>query len=545
MRRGTLLAVAFLCLAVVWPQPSPADSSDFLAELETHFGAVLADEARVAQWRRAYLETRRSWLEGSLQRGAVVQPQFEEVLAEMGLPRVLSYLPMVESGFRSNATSIMAAGGYWQFIPSTARHYGLTLNRWVDERRDPHISTHAAGRYLAHLYRMFDDWPLALMAYNSGEGRVLGIIRRLGSRDYGEIVRSVRTPGETSNYVAGFVAAAQIAVEPEAYGVLLPVTDEPPTPTDEVAVKGSVDLAFVARELEIDEHDLRTLNPALLQGCTPPEETPYPLRVPEGTGEQLALVLADTPQTLYTRWTEHRVHPGEALSLIAQKYRIPAQDIARFNNLSDLHSIRAGRELVIPIPQGRALPKVADRKRHGSKPAFRDYTRVTHKVASGESLWTIASRYGSTAESVRKWNGLLKREVIHPGDKLLLYVPKGTHPKARRHIARHDPSQPLPPDYRVTSGDTLWTIARRFGVAMEDLAVWNGIATSATLQPDQILRLKPRPFVLHEVVSGESLWEIARHYKTTVKALRRHNQLGGSAIIRPGDTLKIPTVTGV
>jgi len=544
MRRGTLLAITLLCLVAVWPRPSLADPGDFLAELETHFGAVLADDARVAQWRHAYLETRRAWLEGSLQRGAVVQPQFEEVLAEMGLPRVLSYLPMVESGFRPNATSIMAAGGYWQFIPSTARHYGLTLNRWVDERRDPHISTRAAGRYLAHLYRMFDNWPLALMAYNSGEGRVLGIIRRLGSRDYREIARSVRTPGETSNYVAGFVAAAQIAVEPEAYGLMLPITDAPPTPTDEVAVKGSVDLAFVARELEVDEHLLHTLNPALLQGCTPPQETPYPLRVPEGTGEMLAVALADAPQTLYTRWTEHQVRPGEALSLIAQKYRIPARDIARFNNLSDLHSIRAGRELVIPIPQGRALPKVASTKRHGSKPAFRDYTRVTHKVASGESLWTIASRYDSTAENVRKWNGLLKREVIHPGDELLLYVPKGTHPKARRHIARHDPNEPLPPDYRVTSGDTLWTIARRFGVAMEDLAIWNGIATSATLQPDQILRLKPRPFVVHEVVSGESLWEIARHYKTTVDALRRHNQLGGSAVIRPGDTLKIPTMTG-
>jgi membrane-bound lytic murein transglycosylase D len=544
MRRGTLLAIALCCLAAVCPQRSFADPSEFLAELETHFAAVLADEGRLEQWRRAYLERRRAWLEGALQRGAMVQPQFEKVLAEMGLPRVLSYLPMVESGFRPNATSIMAAGGYWQFIPSTARHYGLTLDRWVDERRDPHVSTHAAGRYLAHLYRMFDEWPLALMAYNSGEGRVLGIIRRLGSRDYKEIVRSVRTPGETSNYVAGFVAATQIAVEPEAYGVFVRAPDEPPTPTEEVAVKGSVDLAFVAREIEVDEHDLRVLNPALLQGCTPPQETTYPLRVPEGTGEVLAMALADAPQNLYTRWTAHLVRPGEALSLIARKYQIPSRDIARFNNLKDLHSIRAGRELVIPIPQGRPLPKVASARRHKRQPAFRDYRRVTYKVASGDSLWTIASRYGTTSERVRKWNGLLKREVIHPGDELLLYVPKGSRPKARRHIARHDPNKPLPPDYRVASGDTLWNIARRFGLAMEDLAAWNGITAAAILRPDQILRLKPRPFVVHEVVSGESLWEIARHYKTTVDALRRHNRLGSSGIIRPGDTLKIPTMTG-
>jgi membrane-bound lytic murein transglycosylase D len=541
MKTGILVV---LWLVVGWVPPCAADPATIRDELNTHFADVLADGGRVDQWRRAYLERRREWLEGSLRRATEVQPQFAEVFADMGLPQVLSYLPMVESGFRPGATSIMAAGGYWQFIPSTARHYGLTLSRWVDERRDRDHSTHAAGRYLAHLHRMFDDWPLALMAYNSGEGRVLGIIRRLGSRDYADIVRSVRTPGETSNYVAGFVAAVQIAIDPEAYGLIPPVLDAPPAATEEVMIKGSVDLAFVAQALDVKERRLRTLNPALLEGCTPPQEKPYALRVPAGSGDALREALQRSPDTLYTRWTTHRIKPGEALSLIARKYRIPAEDIARFNDLHDLHSIRAGHDLVIPIPEGRPLPKVASRRRHRSKPAFQDYHRVTHRVVSGESLWSIASRFDTKAESVRKWNGLLRHEIIHPGDRLVLYVPKGTRPKVR-HVVHHDPDKPLPPDYRVRSGDTLWTISRAFDLALEDLARWNGIATTATLHPDQVLRLKPRPFVVHEVVDGDSLWAIARRYKTTVDTLRRQNRLGTKAIIRPGDQIKIPMISGV
>jgi LysM repeat protein len=186
---------------------------------------------------------------------------------------------------------------------------------------------------------------------------------------------------------------------------------------------------------------------------------------------------------------------------------------------------------------------VASRRRQGTKPTFPDYRRVTHKVASGESLWSIASRFGTEAEKVRKWNGLLKREIIHPGEELVLYVPKGTRPR-KRHVVRYNPDQPLPPDYRVRAGDTLWAISRAFDLALEDLARWNGIATSATLHPEQILRLKPRPFVVHEVEVGDSLWAIARRYKTTVDTLRRNNALGAKAIIRPGDHLKIPTISG-
>jgi membrane-bound lytic murein transglycosylase D len=541
MKVGILLA---LWLLVGWLPTCVADPGVIRDELATYFTTVLADGGRVDQWRNTYLKQRRAWLNGTLQRAAAVQPQFAEVFAEMELPQVLSYLPMVESGFRPGATSIMAAGGYWQFIPSTARYYGLTLDRWVDERRDRERSTRAAGRYLARLHRMFDDWPLALMAYNSGEGRVLGIIRRLGSRDYIEIVRSMRTPGETSNYVAGFVAAVQIAIDPGAYGLIAPHAEEP-APTEKVMVKGSVDLAFVAHTLDVGERQLRALNPSLLQGCTPPREAPFALRVPVGTGEALQAALRSSPETLYTRWTTHHIRPGEALSLIARRYQIPADDIARFNNLRDPHSIRAGHELVIPIPQGRSMPKVASRQRRRTKPTFPDYKRVTHKVASGESLWSIAHRFDTAAEKVRKWNGLLKREIIHPGDELVLYVPKRTRPKARHRLVHYDPDQPLPPDYRVKSGDSLWTISRAFHVALEDLARWNGITTAATLHPDQILRLKPRPFVVHEVVDGDSLWAIARRYKTTVETLRRHNELGASAVIRPGDHLKIPTISGV
>ncbi|RMF83071.1 MAG: LysM peptidoglycan-binding domain-containing protein, partial [Nitrospirae bacterium] len=511
------------------------------AELARHFAAVLADAGRLAQWRDAYLHRRRDWLEGTLARAARLQPRFQAVFESMGLPRVLSYLPMVESGFRPHATSIMAAGGYWQFIPSTARHFGLTLDRWVDERRDPEASTRAAGRYLKRLHRTFGDWPLALMAYNSGEGRVLGILRRLGTRDYREVVRSVRTPAETAGYVAGFVAAVQIALDPEQYGVTPPPLPPPEPPVAVVPVRGSIDLTFVARATGVSLSELRRLNPALLMGCTPPREEPYPLRVPATAAAGLRARLASQPQTLYTRWTTHRIRRGEALRSIARRYGIPMEAIARFNRLKDPRLIRAGAELVIPIPEGRHLPRRLRRRRH-RPPAQRDIQRLTYTVRTGDSLWSIARRYGTTAERLRRWNSLLRREPIHPGERLTLYVAKGTRPKARRHRHRRRwrPGEPLPPDYRVVAGDSLWSIARRYGLAVEELARWNGLSTRATLHPGQVLRLKQRPFILHRVRRGESLWQIARRYKTSVQAIRRHNRLGPKATIHPGDRLKIP-----
>ncbi len=554
MRTIVLVALLFAAPTASWAAVEelhlapPTDPNAALrAELATHFGAVLADDGRLAQWRDAYLHRRRDWLEGSLGRAARLQPRFQAILAEMGLPRVLSYLPMVESGFRPRATSIMAAGGYWQFIPSTARHFGLTLDRWVDERRDPEISTRAAGRYLKQLHASFHDWPLALMAYNSGGGRVRGILRRLGTRDYHEVVRSVRTPAETAGYVAGFVAAVQIALDPGRYGVTPPAAPAPAPETTVVKVRGSVDLAYAARAMEVEESLLHRLNPALLQACTPPQESGYPLRVPALAAEALRAQLADNPKTLYTRWTTHRVRRGEALGSIARRYHVPMEDLARFNRLRDPRLIRAGAELVIPIPEGHPLPKATKRRRHRRPPRFQDYRRITYTVRSGDSLWRIASRYGTSAGSVRKWNGLLRRELLHPGDQLTLYVPKGTKPRPARRTRkarRIAAGEPLPPDYRVVAGDSLWSIAQRYRLTVETLATWNGLPAKATLHPGQVLRLKQRPFLFHHVRRGESLWTIARRYNTTVQDLRRHNRLGKGGVIHPGDKLKIPTANG-
>lgn len=555
MRAIVLVALLFAVPTASWAAVEelhlapPTDPNAALrAELTTHFAAVLDDDGRLAQWRDAYLHRRRDWLEGSLGRAARLQPRFQVILAKMGLPRVLSYLPMVESGFQARATSIMAAGGYWQFIPSTARHFGLTLDRWVDERRDPEISTHAAGRYLKQLYATFHDWPLALMAYNSGGGRVRGILSRLGTRDYREVARSVRTPAETAGYVAAFVASVQIALDPGRYGVTPPPAPAPTPETAVVEVRGSVDLAYAARAMDVEEAVLHRLNPALLQACTPPQETGYPLRVPALAAEALRTQLTDNPKTLYTRWTTHQVRRGEALRSIARHYHVPMEDLARFNRLKDPRLIRAGAELVVPVPEGHPLPEATQRRRLRQPPRFQDYRRVTYTVRSGDSLWTIASRYGSNADRVRKWNGLLRREPIHPGDELTLYVPKGTKPRPAQgapKTTRLAAGEPLPPDYRVVAGDSLWTIAQRYRLTVEALATWNGLSAEATLHPGQVLRLKQRPFIFHQVRQGESLWTIAKRFNTTVEDLRRHNHLERGGVIHPGDKLKIPTASGV
>ncbi|HBB39866.1 MAG TPA: hypothetical protein DC005_00165, partial [Proteobacteria bacterium] len=479
LRRRLLLVVLLLSLpARSWAAveelsiaPPTHPSAPLHAELTTHFGVVLADASHVAQWRDVYLHQRRDWLEGSLRRAARLLPRFQAILEKVGVPQVLSYLPLIESGFQGRATSTMGAGGYWQFIPSTAHNFGLTLNPWVDERRDPEIATRAAGRYLKRLHNTFHDWPLALMAYNSGEGRIAGILSSLPSRTYREVVRSAQTPPETIDYVANFVAAAQIAIDPEGYGVTPPASPTPLPETTVVTVRGSVDLSSVASTMAMEEAELRRLNPALLQDCTPPGvKQGYPLRVPATAAESLRASLAHNPKTLSTRWTTHRVEPGEPLSAIADRYHVPMDDIARFNNLRGPRRLQAGTDLLIPVPEGHALAKNTQPERQDPPPRLQDSRQATHTVRAGDSLQAIAQRYRLTVGALVAWNGLAANATLHPGQILQL---------KQRPFHFHN----------VRQGESLWQIAKRYNTTVQDLRRHNGLGRGGLIHPGDQLKI--------------------------------------------------------
>ncbi len=291
-------------------------------------------------------------------------------LRERGMPEDLLYLSMIESGFNPTARSKAQAVGLWQFIADTGRRYGLRIDSYVDERRDPEKSTDAALRYLQDLHNMFGSWNLATAAYNTGEGRVARIMREETGSARGEEadfwkIRS-RLPAETREYIPLMFAAALIGKEPAKYGLdaverWLPVTSEV------VEVPGSTSLAVVARAVGVESDAIEKLNPHLIRAMTPPG-SPYEVRIPEGRTERFASGFAEaqvdarlaaaaarpvTPAraTAAARAVprQHRVRSGESLSVIARRHGTTVPAIQRANDMGRGTTIRAGQVLRIPV----------------------------------------------------------------------------------------------------------------------------------------------------------------------------------------------------
>ncbi len=273
------------------------------------------------------------------------RPMVESVFAEFGLPLDLAYLSLVESGFNPRAYSRARATGPWQFMKGTARLYGLRVNWWVDERRDPIKSTVAAARYLRDLYDLFGNWPLAMAAYNAGEGRVGRALRKTDGESFYEIARSRYIRRETKEYVPRFMAATIIAKNPDQYGFPSFLPD--PHQFEEVIVSRPLHLRDIAKATKISFAELRGLNPELRRYVTPPKHKEYHLKVPVGTKEQVIAVLDQIPtykkstpprlkkgQKVPKGW--YRVRWGDSLWKIARRFRTSVRELMAINNLSSI-----------------------------------------------------------------------------------------------------------------------------------------------------------------------------------------------------------------
>ncbi len=321
--------------------------------------------ARVDKWIDFFTGRGRDQFQRWLLRSGDYMEMLRRTLKAEGAPEELANLVFVESGFNMQARSVARAVGPWQFIRGTAKLFGLKIDPYVDERRDPEASTRAAARYLKRLYGMFGkSWPLALAAYNSGEGTVQRAIRRQGTNDFW----SLDLPTETEEYVPQFLAAMEIASDPGRYGFELPPNS--PLAFDEVVVSGPVDLKLIARITQIPMGDLKSLNPSLVRQRLPALQKGTALRVPHGRGDevQATLNVEYHPRPLtkseiraakvahrkeLMRGARHRhrsgslhvVRRGETLSKIAARYGKSPKTLARLNGLSSAHHIRAGQRL--------------------------------------------------------------------------------------------------------------------------------------------------------------------------------------------------------
>lgn len=284
-------------------------------------------------------------------------PIMQPILEAKGLPRDLVYLAMIESGFSSRAYSTAAASGFWQFIRSTGKLYGLRNDAWVDERQDFILATKAAAEYLSHLYSYFGDWHLAWAGYNAGHGRIGRALKKYGVEDFWSLIAHEGSLAkETQHYVPKMIAAALIAKSPERYGF----TDiEPLSPLlyDELEVTKATDIQALARELQIDYQDLRDLNPALRHNITPPGRS-FILRVPAGTKEQVLAWTVLQPEAKAPRnlrepseprkgYATHRVRRGDTLSGIAKRYHTTVLAVMQLNHMRNTKSLHVGQKLVV------------------------------------------------------------------------------------------------------------------------------------------------------------------------------------------------------
>jgi len=313
----------------------------------------VVSNAQVESWIRYFTTRGRQTLLRWMIRAESAQELMLPILAEQGMPPEFIYLAMIESGFVYTARSHARAVGPWQFMLPTARLYGLRVNHWVDERRDPEKATYAASSYLKDLYDQFGDWHLAMAAYNAGPGRIRGAIRRGGTSDFWQLAERGFLPRETQNYVPKILAAIIIASNLEAYGFAVAANPNDLLPNTTAFLPRPVRLQELASQLGVSVSDIRKWNPELINDITPPlreEQTTYHLRLPPRYAQSFKSIEANLAYLEIRDVQMHRVQQGETLSHIARRYRVSIRDIMNVNPRIQPTRLRIGREIAIPIP---------------------------------------------------------------------------------------------------------------------------------------------------------------------------------------------------
>jgi peptidoglycan lytic transglycosylase D len=323
----------------------------------------------------------------SFQRSGHYRAMIQRVMAEEGVPQDLIYLAVAESGFQPKAVNRRSrAGGMWQFMPRG--NYGLSRNAYVDERFDPEKSTRAYARYMKFLYDQLGDWYLAMAAYDWGAGNVQRAVQKTGYGDFWELYKRNELPRETANYVPQILAAIIIANNPTQYG-FDDVTLDPPILTDTVTVNYSVDIRLVSDLVGAPVDELLALNPSLLRMITPPE-SPFDLHLPAGTATTFNERIALVPEDKRSSWRYHAVVEGDSLASVAREYRVEPSALAKANQLKVDDSLESVQALVVPVPLSESPSK-----------RMRLYT-----VRRGDTLVTIADRFGVSLAQLRRWNKL-------------------------------------------------------------------------------------------------------------------------------------------
>lgn len=471
----------------------------------------------VQKWIKYYTSHQRH-LDSAARRARPFLWHIVSALDERNMPMEIALLPIVESGFKAHAVSYSSATGIWQFMPATAKRFGLSKNWWHDGRSDVLASTDAALNYLQYLYSRYNNWLLALAAYNAGGGTINRARAKAEAQGKPQDFWHLNLSRETTNYVPKLLALRALLNQPVKYGYHWPTIPNRPV-TELVTLPNQISLKVAAGMMDMPVDKLKFLNPGLRRNATAPTGD-HPLLVPTDRAGNLRAALTDAsaddlmPRAIRVALKSARnrslytVRRGETLSGIASRFGTSVAQIRRANSLGS-SIIYPGQRLTIA---GAATTGVV-RTRH--------YT-----VRSGDSLSVIAHRHGVSVKQLRRWNGLSTRSVLQPDQ--VLTIQGG---QAQSRTIR----------YTVVSGDSLWHIAKSHGVSVASLARANNLSRNATLQPGQVLTIHGAgsKVYTYTVATGDSLWRIAHSQNVRVAELAHWNHLSTSTTLRPGQKLTI------
>lgn len=352
----------------------------------------------------AYTQKGHNTLLHSFERSGRYHAMIQRILAEEGVPQDLIYLAVAESGFQPRAIDRRSrAGGMWQFMPRG--NYGLERNAYVDERFDPEKSTRAYARYMKFLYDQLGDWYLAMAAYDWGAGNVQRAVEKTGYADFWELYKRHELPRETQNYVPEILAAIIIANNPHQYG-FDDLTLDPPVLTDTVTVDYAIDLRLVSDLVGAPVDEIEALNPSLLRMETPPDAS-FDLHLPAGTATLFDQRITLIPEDKRASWRYHLVAAGDTLDSVAREYGVSVAGLASANQLSSRESLAGVEALVVPV-----APHLESSER------ARLYT-----VRRGDTLVTIADRFGVSLAELRRWNGIPSGIHVAAGRRLRVAEP--------------------------------------------------------------------------------------------------------------------------
>ncbi|MEL5849295.1 MAG: LysM peptidoglycan-binding domain-containing protein [Candidatus Igneacidithiobacillus chanchocoensis] len=523
---------------------------------------------RVAKWRSWFLQ-HQGKLEEILHNSRPFLYYVANAVQERGMPMELALLPAIESGYNPKAFSPAAAAGLWQFVPGTARNFGLQNTRWGDPRLSLTASTNAALDYLSYLYNYFGgNWLLAIAAYNAGQGTVSAAIQQNVAAGQPTDFWDLNLPSQTENYVAELLGLAQVIENAKAYHV-----DLPSIPNSAhialVHTPRRVNLQVAAQLMNVSESELKRLNAGLSYGVAP---AGYSLVVPKDKAEALRTALLQMPSeeqatipatpSSQTPALEQAVaapaiqkpmpvaavathavpavhytsvRPGETLSQLALRTGTSVRDLERWNHLRSARGLQVGQRLAI----------------YGGKPLAiqTGYRQQQITVQPGDSLSQLAQQAGVSVASLAAANGLNETSMIHPGERLRL---PGAHLQTAVYAAKRSGGS-----IRVRPGESLWQLAQRAGTSVAALAAVNDMNTHSVIHPGQILRLPAHGSVVaslspqqerlataprattYVVRPGDSVWQIAQQFHVSPHSVVQWNRLASAANLQPGKHLTI------